>query len=623
MRVLTTVLLASTLTLFLLWSPAVPVYAQAWWDSNWHYRIPITIKNNVDENLYNYQVLIEVDTASLISAGKMNEDCSDVRFITEDYTELPYWIEPQTINTDNTRIWVKIPTLPASGEVTIYMYYGNPSASSESSLPSVMESPPASDGAGYQIYYQEWVMPDSYFEEIGNAMGWHHNDWPREYGLSFNFPYYSTSYTVIYVHSNGFVAPGINPGGGYADSDENTLKSKCMIAPFWADLVTWSPYDIYIEDPYSDAYGSGIYIRWHTTFDEGTGEQNFALVLYSNGLIRFDYGDIDGTSSDDCTPVIGLSFGDDSHYTISSYSNLQYPSNYNSLMFWPRKKASVEPICTFGSEESLPAGGEIYIKVLVQSSSGEPFSGLRVEAWQGAVQLGEGVTGRIGIASVHAVYGEVTLKILAGGKVINETTVNVVSNGQEFTVTLDCEIIVVASGEVLSSGNENTIPSIALLSLLAILPIPMSRKRRKGVQTWVALVLAIIITIAIAVPIYVWVTTFTSPTETFKPTKLAIVDVSIEPGGAKLTIKNMGEYTDILHTIYIKKGSETIANYNGSTPVYVVTDTVHETQLGNIKLKPGTTITIILPAILEPGIIYTIKIIGKANSITQTEITGE
>ncbi|MEO0224634.1 MAG: DUF2341 domain-containing protein [candidate division WOR-3 bacterium] len=103
------------------------------WLSNWQYRRPITINNtNNSNNLSDYQVLITIDTASLISVGKMKNDCGDVRFCDSDGTTLlDYWIE-SGINTSSTKIWVKVPSIPASSTKTIYFYYGNPSASSAS-----------------------------------------------------------------------------------------------------------------------------------------------------------------------------------------------------------------------------------------------------------------------------------------------------------------------------------------------------------------------------------------------------------------------------------------------------------------------------------------------------------
>jgi len=99
------------------------------WLSGWAYRRPVRIDNSQNpNNLTYYQVLVTVDTAFLIAQGKMRSDCGDIRFTDSDgVTLLPYWIE-SGINTSTTKIWVKVPSIPASSFYTIYMYYGNPSA---------------------------------------------------------------------------------------------------------------------------------------------------------------------------------------------------------------------------------------------------------------------------------------------------------------------------------------------------------------------------------------------------------------------------------------------------------------------------------------------------------------
>ncbi|MEM5828257.1 MAG: DUF2341 domain-containing protein, partial [Candidatus Aenigmatarchaeota archaeon] len=94
------------------------------------YKIPITIKENSGQTLTDYQILVTLDTQSLISQGKMKSDCSDIRFTDSDGTTLlNYWIE-SGCNTQNTRIWVKVPFIQASSIKTIYVYYGNPNATS-------------------------------------------------------------------------------------------------------------------------------------------------------------------------------------------------------------------------------------------------------------------------------------------------------------------------------------------------------------------------------------------------------------------------------------------------------------------------------------------------------------
>ncbi|MEW5760063.1 MAG: DUF2341 domain-containing protein [Candidatus Thermoplasmatota archaeon] len=102
------------------------------------YRKPITI-SNTGSALTDYSVLVTLDTASLISAGKMRSDGGDIRFTDSDETtRLGYWIE-SGINTASTKIWVKVPSIPASSTKTIYVYYGNPPAVSESNANNVFD----------------------------------------------------------------------------------------------------------------------------------------------------------------------------------------------------------------------------------------------------------------------------------------------------------------------------------------------------------------------------------------------------------------------------------------------------------------------------------------------------
>ena len=110
-----------------------PVFLMGGWLFAWNYRKALTINNTSNSNgLTDYQVLTTLDTRSLISSGKMHSDCGDIRFTDSDgQTQLNYWIE-SGCNTSSTKIWVKVPSIPASSTKTIYLYYGNPGATSQS-----------------------------------------------------------------------------------------------------------------------------------------------------------------------------------------------------------------------------------------------------------------------------------------------------------------------------------------------------------------------------------------------------------------------------------------------------------------------------------------------------------
>lgn len=98
----------------------------------WQYKAPVTI-TNTGGALSNYQVLITLNTQSLISGAKMLATGADIRITDSDKcTALDFWFEPSTINTTTTKIWVEVPTISASSSKTIYVYYGNASASTAS-----------------------------------------------------------------------------------------------------------------------------------------------------------------------------------------------------------------------------------------------------------------------------------------------------------------------------------------------------------------------------------------------------------------------------------------------------------------------------------------------------------
>ena len=65
--------------------------------------------------------------------GHCRTDFGDVRFTSDDgITEIPYWME-EKVDGDYAIFWVKVPSIPASPDtVTIYIYYGNPSATTTS-----------------------------------------------------------------------------------------------------------------------------------------------------------------------------------------------------------------------------------------------------------------------------------------------------------------------------------------------------------------------------------------------------------------------------------------------------------------------------------------------------------
>lgn len=107
-----------------------------WLDDNFAYRQIVALTNSGSAQT-DYQVKITLDTATLITAGKMLSTCYDIRVTDINGKLLPHWVEGGSPGCNNaaTEIWTKVPSIPTSG-ATLYIYYGNPSATTNRENPS-------------------------------------------------------------------------------------------------------------------------------------------------------------------------------------------------------------------------------------------------------------------------------------------------------------------------------------------------------------------------------------------------------------------------------------------------------------------------------------------------------
>lgn len=110
--------------------------------AGWSHSKQFSITDNSGSTTLNTQVQIVLNTQALISANEMKVDGSDIRFAEncDGSSPLNYWIE-NGINTPNTTIWVKLPSLGANETKSIYMFYGNPNATAGSDLNNTFNGP--------------------------------------------------------------------------------------------------------------------------------------------------------------------------------------------------------------------------------------------------------------------------------------------------------------------------------------------------------------------------------------------------------------------------------------------------------------------------------------------------
>ena len=82
------------------------------------------VTNNSGTTMTNYQVPVILNTQTLISMGLMQTNGNDIRFGQDCIGSSLYdhWTEGY-LNTDSTKLWVKVPSVPGNNSVTnIYVF---------------------------------------------------------------------------------------------------------------------------------------------------------------------------------------------------------------------------------------------------------------------------------------------------------------------------------------------------------------------------------------------------------------------------------------------------------------------------------------------------------------------
>ena len=334
---------------------------EGWYDAAWEYRTQVIINNTLNPiSLTDFQVLVNIDTVSLIDAGKMQGDCGDIRCTDSDgVTLLGYWIE-SGINSSDTKIWVKIPLIPANSTKIIYLYYGNPDAASTSNIDNVLEG----SYTKIDIEY-EWTTR---FSTIDVANGDDAGSWQD---ISFSFPFWREPKTRVYICSNGFGVFDPTPQTNDYSNSLSELKSRWMIAPFWDDLRTDIGGGI-VSEPgaYVDSYSDHFVITWETTrYGDSSDSIKFQTILYRNGDIRINIDN--ATNFADFTPTLGISKGDNTNYIdVTAERDIS-----KSWLFLLRKYTSSEPTTTIGTEENFEPG------ILLELKNAGPLTLHIVSLW--------------------------------------------------------------------------------------------------------------------------------------------------------------------------------------------------------------------------------------------------
>ncbi len=134
--------------------------AQSWYDNEWQYRKLITIDytkvGSTGAPHSNFAVLVSLTSDTALTANAQ-ADGDDILFTSSDgITKLDY--DRESYSSGTLVAWVEIPSLSASANTAIYMYYGNGSASDQQNKTSAWKS----------NYKSVWHLDNNFLDATSN-----------------------------------------------------------------------------------------------------------------------------------------------------------------------------------------------------------------------------------------------------------------------------------------------------------------------------------------------------------------------------------------------------------------------------------------------------------------------
>lgn len=159
-----------------LWLACLPLAHAAdtsWWNSDWSYRKQITLDTSakggdLTQAAGRIPLLVRLHSGNF-QFDSVSASGADIRFIGADgKTPMNYQIETFDPVLGVAQIWLDVPNLPASGQQTVWMYYGNGKAPAQSSGAATFD-------ANYTLVYHfdetSGTLPRDATAYANNALG--------------------------------------------------------------------------------------------------------------------------------------------------------------------------------------------------------------------------------------------------------------------------------------------------------------------------------------------------------------------------------------------------------------------------------------------------------------------
>jgi hypothetical protein len=276
--------------------------------------------------LQDYQVKVDISYETAMQA-----DFGDLRFINAADSLLDYWIESKTDEVSAT-VWVEVDDIEASDNTVIYMYYGNPAASSTSDGDATFSffDDFSGDLSKWQIQSASGVYPrieSGYLRcgggTTGSPYGWTCLGSEPTYNSfqdnAIEFRYRVASNAICEVSFRGNYASNT---GYKARSDQRSGEGQSFLKPPYR-VGVWN----FITSSDGDCPSVGVWYRGTITVTGST------FKLYRDSVLKRTGGD--------------SQFGEPGQISLQNH----YGSYTDYDWVAVRNFVSTEPTCTIGPEE--------------------------------------------------------------------------------------------------------------------------------------------------------------------------------------------------------------------------------------------------------------------------------
>ncbi len=311
-----------------------------WYSEYWPFRIPLTV-GSTGTMLSNYQVGLSVS-----HEAQMQADFDDIRFTSGDgKTPLNYWVESKTDGTF-AAVWVKVPSISATGDETIYMYYGNENAVTASSGNDTFDV--FDDFWGNALDASKWSVPFS-----GNAA----TSYSVSGGnLNIDLTGNRASISAIAIESSTLVP---------SDAISDYLFESRVFADQSGGYSSWAMSGMCVGVPDSGGgeFESKFNLGWNGISQQyGLHSWNGALqhqqisvtdASWHNYRLHMASASSAEASIDSASAAASWSIGTTSSYEIVLGGQTEAMVVYNFDWFRVRKYAAAEPAVTAGTPEDI------------------------------------------------------------------------------------------------------------------------------------------------------------------------------------------------------------------------------------------------------------------------------